>query len=363
MAAGSLAQPKLSTPPKSPSNSTKPQARQVHRNQPDPHKPSTTPPPPQTRRNTDEATPPAPGQAASIGQSKIGHLPQPELATESELLEQSVTGTPARPTGSLATRNEGPGRTPAEQPPPHEHQNPGQNRPPHELDNATTAEQVETYLVNRYGLDVLGIYDQDLPVRPLTAFARGIDDVVTRHPDIELPRIVGVVDQDTASTEYAVTQWLRHPDGTVDPVALTLNRRYLVDPEKMRIAVENDMLVGFHPPGFERDPWYANTVHELGHVLDIQGNFRASDEAMETLTTYFVQHVARSSDPVRMDAEFRAWLGQLSGYSLRRKGDNLVLKRKEAVAEAFLDVEINGDRASEPAKILHRLLTESRRLK
>lgn len=279
----------------------------------------------------------------------VNRVRQPsEVTAETELSDRS-----ARFHG---TGPENPGQDPVGQ----RHQPPKGAQSSQGVGNASTGEQVEAYLSNRYGLPVVGFTDPDLPVEPLAEFARAIDDIVARYPDIELPRFVGVADEGPGSIEYAVTTGIEQPDGTWVAQALTLNREWVASLERMRIVTHENVATGYHPPGLERRPWYATTVHELGHVLDIQGNYHASNAATRALKTYFKRHVPHSSDPVRASEEFEAWVSALSGYSFE-EGEDLMLNEAEAVAEAFADVELNGANASEPAKVLHQLLIESRR--
>lgn len=56
-----------------------------------------------------------------------------------------------------------------------------------------------------------------------------------------------------------------------------------------------------------------------------------------------------------MNEAYENWRGQLSGYSFWKGG----FHPTEALAEAFADVELNGDRASEPARVLYELLVDT----
>ncbi|MFI6172079.1 hypothetical protein ACIBCN_35250 [Nocardia sp. NPDC051052] len=228
--------------------------------------------------------------------------------------------------------------------------------PPNHIDDATTPAEVEAYLFDRHGVAVYGLKDPGLPVEPLAEMARAIDDVVARYPDIELPKIVGVADEGPRSTEYALTRTRRYTDGRVITVSLTLNLPKVIVPLRM---VLGDPSTGWNLPGDELRPYYITTLHELGHVLDNQGSHRARSGISQALQDYFVQNVAISKDPYGQDVEYREWIRKLSSYSFRKGSDKLI--GPEALAEAFADVEMNGPNASEPAKVLHRLLIESRR--
>ncbi|MFR9767063.1 hypothetical protein [Nocardia sp. SC052] len=233
----------------------------------------------------------------------------------------------------------------------------GDVRVPESLESAASPQEVGAYLQARYGVMAVGFSDPALPMEQLREFAGAFDDVAARYPDIEMPRVVGISD-DEQDHAYANTTSIMNPDGTLTCTSLMFSREYMLDPARMQAEAERDVAVGFHPRGMEQRAVYAVTVHELGHVLDIQGDDHASANAVEELERHFMANVTSSADRAELAAQYREWIGELSGYS--RRGD-VSLNREEAVAEAFVDVEMNGDAAPEAAHVLHRLLVESRR--
>ncbi|MFI6042296.1 hypothetical protein ACIA8C_11715 [Nocardia sp. NPDC051321] len=295
-----------------------------------------------------------------VKEPSVEARPTSEIVNEIDVLETPLAEPRGGPTRLSNTGSGNSGQNPSGLPRLPQRRVPGAAPVPATIDLARTAEEVEAYLVDRHGLSVFGFTEPGLPVEPLAEYARAFDDVVARYPDITLPRIVGIADEGPGSTAYASTGSLEQPDGTWVTHTLMLNREFAISPERMRIAIEHDMSLRYHPPGHEQRPYYAVTVHELGHVLDDQGRRLASATAEKELKDYFIRNVPHSKDPAQLDAEFADWTGALSRYSFL-KNDPTKLNPDEALAEAFVEVEMNGANASEPAKVLHRLLVESRR--
>jgi hypothetical protein len=64
------------------------------------------------------------------------------------------------------------------------------------------------------------------------------------------------------------------------------------------------------------------------------------------------QAVRRDGRLGRVVGGYRQWRGRLSGRSVVNAG----LDPEMALVDAYVDVVLNGERASEPAKALHKLL-------
>lgn len=224
------------------------------------------------------------------------------------------------------------------------------------LESATTPEEVAEYIARRHGVTTIGFSGDELPMEPLREYARAIDDIVAQFPDIELPDYVGISEED--ERDYALTSGLRNRDDTWSCMSMLFNRHYMENPDLMQERMRANVAAGFHPPGSDDRPFYSTVVHELGHVLDYQGNVRASDRAVQVLGDYFQTNVERSKDKAVLAARYIEWLNTLSGYG--RLNERGRLNPPEAVAVAFADVILNGDAASEPARVLYRLLIESK---
>ncbi|WP_084161189.1 hypothetical protein [Nocardia sp. BMG51109] len=204
-------------------------------------------------------------------------------------------------------------------------------------------------IVNELGkrypwLEIRG-FDSETDVVTLREYARAVDEILSRHPQIDLRR-VEIADLD--GNRHAEAAWRKRTDGTYYAESITLDRHFATHPEELRASKERAERTGYSPRGVADRPVYATIVHELGHALDYAGGKWARDLAEDVLLAHY------KSTRGHVDAEeYHAWLRQLSRYSFQRGA----LRAGEALADAFLDVALNGRDASEPARVLHALLT------
>lgn len=118
-------------------------------------------------------------------------------------------------------------------------------------------------------------------------------------------------------------------------------------------------------------PTYYTMVHEMGHVMDFNGNSNshariqaALDDAYRESEAYATLSAAGPSNPEYIESNLRtlrdAWLSTrlVSAYSFaasdRTKSPYIV----ESIAEAFLDVETRGDDANALSKLIHQIVVE-----
>lgn len=103
----------------------------------------------------------------------------------------------------------------------------------------------------------------------------------------------------------------------------------------------------------DADPMYYAITHEFGHILDYNSQTVLRKEVGE-ITNQLVRELGIELPRDKTLAEFnrhRAQIAELqSGYALKSSG--------ELIAEAFADVEINGLRAKELSKRIHKRLIE-----
>ncbi|TDP29770.1 phage minor capsid protein [Nocardia ignorata] len=238
---------------------------------------------------------------------------------------------------------------------------PGPRTPPSPFDNATTPLEVGQILQLRHGLPVEGFDLPGLSLEVVQEYARAVDDMMTRYPQMRPNRIlIGPVmspDPDRVFGEAPN----RKPKGqprTVDHVVL--NYLHAGNPAVYREAMEADVADHYHSPGFEQRPVYAVIVHEFGHVLDVAGQLEGRRAADDALDAHFRTHYPRRTGESHDDfaARYDSWLRQLPGYCFDLDGNFFA---REAIAEAFAEVELRGDNASEPAKVLHKLLVDKSR--
>ncbi|MBF6211566.1 hypothetical protein IU433_17320 [Nocardia puris] len=201
-------------------------------------------------------------------------------------------------------------------------------------------DQVADRLADRHAVVLTGHTDAGVHPDVVREAARTVDDLLTRHPSIDL-RALRIGDPpDRAWISWATAEV--DGDGHWYTASVSLSRDVAGD------------------PGALRQIRYALT-HELGHALEYAAynapGFRRAD-VTHRLFTYF-----SGAHPRADGARFGEWLSQLSEYSFggdaaRGLGS---LDPTEIYAEAFAEVVTRGHRASEPARVLYAILEEAAR--
>ncbi|MFD6464177.1 hypothetical protein, partial [Streptomyces roseolus] len=204
-----------------------------------------------------------------------------------------------------------------------------------------TPEQVGDRLAEVTGLRVFGFDLPNLDPDTVRDFARGVTDQLAANPHIDL-RGVGIAPLEGG--HFAQAQPRTDPvTGRIHTESITLDYRMASDPayfrERLQLRVDQGR---FHPSILTR-PGYGAFLHEFGHAVDYAGGRAVHD----TLEHALLQHF-RATRPEGTIEDYLTWLQQLSGYSFSADG---TLNPKEALPEAFFDVELNGKNASEPAKV------------
>lgn len=211
---------------------------------------------------------------------------------------------------------------------------------------------------------------------------RAADDVMTKYPGLRLDTF----DPSTDQTVFASPNIFAHASHSWDKGTFTVqaNRSYTANPAALQDLWDKGVETGFHYPGGE-NAMYAVTMHEMGHVIqqnaEARGIFITNDDISQALADYFYssgaapQGLATRGGALSIQA-YDNWLADnLSGYStystiplevggkLREHAPNVTVPNpingREALAEAFADVEINGDDAHETSKVLHSMLIDA----
>jgi hypothetical protein len=215
---------------------------------------------------------------------------------------------------------------------------------------------------------------------------RAVDDVMTKYPGLQLDGLEAAADssvyRDPKTYAHADHDWAK------DTFTVRMNRKYVVNPATTQQVWDIGVEDGFHYPGGD-NPVYAVITHEMGHVVqqnaEKHGVFITNTDITRALSEFFFGTVGAPVQPATMSREdqvaalikaYDAWLtDNLSGYSthftlpqviggqLRKHGPDLTttdpINGREALAEAFADVEINGDEAHDTSKVMHALLIDA----
>ncbi|MRH93191.1 hypothetical protein GFY24_38225 [Nocardia sp. SYP-A9097] len=202
--------------------------------------------------------------------------------------------------------------------------------------------EVSDELARRWDVETAGFDNPNLHPEAVREFARAVDDMLSRYPDVKLPK-VSIEPLELDYYAGAIPHY--STDGLVTTDVLVLNEHYAVDPEKMARELASDEADGHLVPGSSDRPIHSTLVHEFAHAIFFEGQERASDTALEALDNYY-----ETTRGGMNEAAVEKWLDQLSGYSFDEEGR---FNADEALAEAFTDVEYNGEAATEPAKVLY----------
>ena len=222
------------------------------------------------------------------------------------------------------------------------------------------------------------LWDQKAPAvqENLRAMVQAADDVLTKYPGLELDSLQTGTDFN-GDNPYATT------GSTLNAHRVKFNRAWLVNPASLESSWETGIETGFHFPGSD-NPVYDIMVHEMGHVIQRNaedvGVEITDDDISRALMVHFFSEGPVDDTEGESDLEkYRNWLAaNLSGYSTyataalpgREHGPNVYsrslvtpervpINGREALAEAFADVEVNGDDASETSIVLHALLIDA----
>ncbi len=214
-------------------------------------------------------------------------------------------------------------------------------------------------LADRHDLQLVGFDDPTVDGYTIREVAAALDDVLTQFPYVDLREIA--IAESAESATRLEWDWVA---GATGPEPFT--RRIVLDtvvarnPAVFAEYIRSATHSGKIARGSDRRPVYSTMVRELGHALDVAGNFRARQAAQDALIAEFTRTrgtAPRAHADTASSSEYEQWRAQLSGYGFH----NGRFDPGMAVADAFTEVQINGSEAAAPAKVLHRLLVETAR--
>lgn len=235
------------------------------------------------------------------------------------------------------------------------------------FDHWTTVEDLAWEMENAFGVDVgsdLGWSDLDMDLRCAKELANQYAVLANKYPEVELQYIENFMFTD--SSQYAIT----YPGSTGARSHIALNKKWWQDYDLFAQSEWEDnssedaggeMPVGFHPKGAHKEPAKATFTHEWAHAMDnwIMGygipDWDSTGPIMDLLWNDYKGVYTGFPEMLDTD-EFPAWWDylrkNLSGYSFEDKA-RTSLDRFETLAEAFDDVERNGDNAFRGSKLVY----------
>ena len=178
---------------------------------------------------------------------------------------------------------------------------------------------------------VIGFDDPGVNIAVIREFARALDDVLTRYPDVEVQsvRVVDGLPNMTVAVG-SVPSGGRSGCGYAERIAIDAD------------AAANPALA---------ESIYATTVQKFAMALDGTGHLAASLRAESVLRQRYAEWYAGSSADAGFG--FDAWVGELGPDVIGADGR---FDSARALQLAFESVERLQGQASEPARLLHGLM-------
>ncbi|WP_227999539.1 hypothetical protein [Nocardia australiensis] len=205
-------------------------------------------------------------------------------------------------------------------------------------------------LAARHGLRIVGFETAGIAERSVRQIAAAIDDILGKYPFLKLGGIEITELGDAASD----VKWNREVGW------LILDSALVADPAKLTDIVSATTPSGVSVPGPDEHLIYSTIVNDLGRVIAAAAGPSARERAQATLIAEYRRISGpwnRTDTLAGIVAGYRKWRAQLS---VRCFSDSR-FEPRAALVEAFTEVELCGDKASGPAKVLHRLVVESAR--
>lgn len=239
--------------------------------------------------------------------------------------------------------------------------------------SAESTVAVSKLLEDKYpGLQITNMNGGSVPLEEAKEVARALDEMMQAYPENSLKALVFGPGPDG---EWART--IRENDGTS---TIRWNTLYSSHPDELGAGAQLSEVQGFHVPNSGARPYYANTIHEFGHVLDNDTNQSARDNVQNTLLDYYLEkfpltdaekapyEAADLEDRMtlmnivnsREGQNFYEWTAEAlpSKYGLDSSyGD---VNSAEALAEALTDVTLNGKDAQDVSHVLVNMMLDER---
>lgn len=215
-------------------------------------------------------------------------------------------------------------------------------------------------LAARHGLRIAGFEDSGVSRRTVDEIAAAVDGILGRYPFIK-PAGIEITELRDGTVSRVVSN--RASDDTADAVTggwISLDRVAVANPGLLAERVEAAVRAGERVAGPPEQPMYATIVRDLGRVLEATAGPHVRQSAQRSL----LMEYRRISGPwdrgdtlAAIVRGYREWRAQLVRACF--SGDRF--DPRAAVVESFTEVELRGESACGPAKVLHRLAIEHAR--
>ncbi|MGO4616386.1 hypothetical protein AB4305_19115 [Nocardia sp. 2YAB30] len=215
-------------------------------------------------------------------------------------------------------------------------------------------------LAARHDLHVVGFDTSGIAETTVHEIAAAIDNILGHYPFLNLG---GIEIAELGGGEISRVAWDRpvgEPDGAKTAPWIQLDRAAAVNPAKVAEILSAAGQSGVSISGSEEQPMYSIIVADLGRILEALAGRQPRQLAQRSLIAEYrrISGPWSGAEPLaRVVRGYRQWRSQLSGRSIIRGR----FHPREALVVAFAEVELCGEGACGPAKVLHRLVVESAR--
>ncbi|WP_090601380.1 hypothetical protein [Mycobacterium lentiflavum] len=225
-----------------------------------------------------------------------------------------------------------------------------------------TAEGVGDLLKTKYPhLEIVG-FDHNSDIRSVREFAEAIDDMLNAYPEVVLTKVSITKPPPGMKGAWAWATPSPTSGGNMS-ASIDLNADMAADWPGCCQAMQNEVVNNW-AFGDPSRPVYSAIVHEFGHAVDFAAlKSLREKEAMHEETKRVLLDLWYNT---AADVQYGTWLrGQMSKYSFLDPNEEYSdvdaeeVHPFEVLAEAFTDVELNGDNARETSKALHKLMKDS----
>ncbi|MGK8521358.1 hypothetical protein ACRS6B_07270 [Nocardia asteroides] len=215
-------------------------------------------------------------------------------------------------------------------------------------------------LAARHGIRIAGFDTSGVATPTVDEIAAAIDDVLGRYPFIELTGLEITDLGDGAVSRVVFDRAADEGQGRATGGWILLDRVMVANRAVVSEKVATAVRSGERVAGSEERPMYSTVVRDLGRILEAGAGPQVRRSAHRSLLMEY-QRIngpwGRGDRLAAIVRGYREWRGQLirACFSANRFDPGA------AVVEAFTEVELRGERACGPAKVLHRLVVEHAR--
>ncbi|MFI7667858.1 hypothetical protein [Nocardia sp. NPDC049526] len=214
-------------------------------------------------------------------------------------------------------------------------------------------------LADRHELRIVGFDTSGIGQEMVAQLAAAIDDILGKYPFIELGGI------EITELEGRISQVTRDrgDEGTESASTgswILLDRTLVTNPAQFSEKVYAAIQSGNSVAGSEERPMYSTIVGDLGRIMTEQAGQPIQRLAQRSLITEYqrINGLWDAGDTLaRIVGGYRRWRDQLGGNSIVDGR----FQPHAALVAAFAEVELRGDDACGPARVLYRLLVEGAR--